>query len=143
MKTRVIQKAVLLNAQKEMLMLRRSKTDIRRPLQWDLPGGFREEGEELIAGVQREIEEETGLNVSDLKPLYSQTEIRTWKSDKGEHTENVVYIIYAGPSDSKDVELSYEHDEYQWKTINEAVKEFEYKTQRDILKYIIEHQLLS
>ena len=65
MKTRIVQKAVVLNDAGEVLMLRRSKTDTRRPMQWDLPGGLREENEELLAGVEREITEETGLSVND------------------------------------------------------------------------------
>jgi 8-oxo-dGTP diphosphatase len=142
MYTRIVQKAVILDKDNRMLMLRRSNTDVRRPLQWDLPGGLYEEGEELIASVNREIDEETGLEVTDLRPIYSQTEVRNWKLDKEKKTENIVFIYYCARTGSNDVKLSLEHDKFQWKTIEEAEKEYEYKTQKEILRYIIDNQLL-
>jgi len=36
---------------------------------WDLPGGFLHEGEEPLAGLRREIREETGLEVEPLRFL--------------------------------------------------------------------------
>jgi ADP-ribose pyrophosphatase YjhB (NUDIX family) len=36
---------------------------------WDLPGGFLEEGEEPLAGLRRELREETGLEVEPLSFL--------------------------------------------------------------------------
>jgi len=142
MKTQVVQKAVVLNKMGEMLMLRRSKTDIRRPLQWDLPGGLCEDGEELIASVNREIIEETSLKVTELMPIYAKTEIRNWKDENGQHEMNVVFIFYVGKTSSNDVRLSYEHDKFQWKPIETAQDEFEYYLHREVLKHLKENKLI-
>jgi 8-oxo-dGTP diphosphatase len=41
---------------------------------WDLPGGFLEEGEEPLAGLRRELREETGLEVEPLEWLGTHLE---------------------------------------------------------------------
>jgi 8-oxo-dGTP diphosphatase len=38
---------------------------------WALPGGFVNEGETIVAGCIREVQEETGLTVEDLEQLYA------------------------------------------------------------------------
>lgn len=134
MNTKVIQKAVIFHGN-EMLMLRRSQTDVRRPLQWDLPGGMLEEKEELLEGVKREILEETGLEIEDPLPFYSVTKLRSWTDEEGDHTDNVVYIFYRGEANSKDVKLSNEHDKFQWSELDSAINEFEYPLQQEVLKY--------
>jgi len=141
MKTRIVQKAVILHSDGDMLMLRRSKTDARRPLQWDLPGGIREKGEELLASVTREISEETGLEVSDLEPVYSKTEVRTWNDGKREHTNNVVFIFYTAHAKVKDVKLSFEHDQFEWQPMQRAVTKFEYPTQKQLLQHLLDNKL--
>lgn len=57
--------------------------------QWDIPGGFLENGEHPEAGVVRELREETGLEVrpTDLLGIY----IDTYRSDD-EYTLNVYYL---------------------------------------------------
>ena len=141
MKTQVIQKTVVFNPAGEILMLQRSKTDIRRPLEWDLPGGMHEEEEELIASVNREIVEETGLEVTGLKPVYTKTEVRAWKNDKGEHETNAVFIFYTAQVTSTDVKLSYEHNNFQWKPLEKALEQFEYYLHREVLQHIIDNHL--
>lgn len=47
----------------KFLILKRSEKEIVRPGMWTLPGGKVERGESLAAAVQREIKEETGLEI--------------------------------------------------------------------------------
>ena len=47
------------------LLIRRGSEPLKG--EWSIPGGMLELGEELAAGVQRELKEETGLDVEPLK----------------------------------------------------------------------------
>lgn len=142
MNTRVVQKAVLQNPSGEILLLRRSKTDTRRPLEWDFPGGLLDEGEDLEACINREIKEETNLTATDLQPVYSKTEVRTWEYEGKELTENVIFIFYTGKVGDKEPELSFEHDQFKWLKPQEALKEIEYYLHKEVLKHILENNLL-
>ncbi len=141
--TEVVQKAIVFNKAGNILMLRRSKTDVRRPLQWDLPGGMLEKGEELLASIGREIKEETGVEASHLSPVYSKTEIRTWIDGKDEITNNVVFIFYTARTSSSEVSLSYEHDKFQWEILEKAVEQYKYPLHKEVLNYIISKKLLQ
>lgn len=135
LQTDVIQKALVFDLAGRVLILRRSQTDTRRPLQWDLPGGRLEDDEGLEAGVEREIREETGLIAYGTRVIWSKTEHRVWKDGNS----NVVFIFYAcNVKSSGDVLLSYEHCEYKWLTMEEALSEFEYPLHREFLGYLID-----
>lgn len=141
MKTRVVQKAIVFNKRRELLMLRRTKSDTRRPGQWDLPGGWYEDDEELRASVEREIKEETGLSVSGLHPVYAKTEVRHWNDGERQRTENVVFIFYVAEAKSAAIELSSEHEEYRWGRIEDALREFEYDLHKEAFRHIIQNEL--
>ncbi|HYX11177.1 MAG TPA: NUDIX hydrolase, partial [Candidatus Acidoferrum sp.] len=44
-----------------ILLARRAEEPFKG--RWDIPGGFLEEGEDPVAGLRRELKEETGLDV--------------------------------------------------------------------------------
>jgi 8-oxo-dGTP diphosphatase len=50
-----------------VLLVRRGREPLKG--QWSIPGGLLELGEELAAGVRRELKEETGLEVEPLEAL--------------------------------------------------------------------------
>ena len=139
METTVVQKSLVVNDKGEILILRRSKTDPRRPLQWDLPGGMLEAAEGMIEGVEREIIEETGLKVTGTHVIYSKTEFRIWNG--GANEGSVVFLLYASHTDAADVTISHEHSEYDWKTIEDALPLFEYPLHLEYLQYVLKHKV--
>jgi len=61
--------AFILNEKEELLVCRRGKNPKKGTL--DLPGGFVDMGETGEQGVEREIQEETGLSVTSPEYLFS------------------------------------------------------------------------
>lgn len=136
MKTRIVQKAVLLNSDEEILLVRRSKTDIRRPLQWDFPGGIVEKGETLEDSIKREVQEETAIKAESLSPFFSKTENRNWKDDNGDYIENVVFIFYTGKIPRSEPKLSFEHDKYLWTDLKDAAAKIHYPLHKEVLDHL-------
>jgi len=62
--------AVILNQYREVLLL----NHVLRPRSgWGLPGGFIDRGEQPADAIRREIREETGIELNDLKMLRVRT----------------------------------------------------------------------
>lgn len=62
-----------LNSSARILLIKRKKDPFKNS--WALPGGFLEETEELVEGAKRELLEETGLEIEDLKQLKTYGDI--------------------------------------------------------------------
>jgi 8-oxo-dGTP diphosphatase len=108
----VSQKTILCRADGKFLTIRRSATAPYRSLNWDLPGGDLDFGEDARVGMIREIKEETGLEVSDLKVIDAISAL----NDSGEFW---MTICYSGHPATENVKLSYEHDDLRWVTPDE------------------------
>lgn len=129
--------AVLFNGD-DVLLLRRSKTDTRRPLEWDLPGGIVDDSELLNEACAREVEEESGIKIEPLQLHLAYSESATFEEVGG-----VTWLIFVGNSNTRDVTLSYEHDEYEWVNLSQALEMVEYKVQLNALKHIYDNQIFS
>ena len=134
----VVQKTIVLDGQGRCLLLRRSKTDPRRPGDWDLPGGRWEAGESLNAGAEREVVEESGIKVKNLTPRFTKCKI----IEKDGETYNYILIIYTAEYASGEVVLSYEHDEYVWVEKQEVLEKYiTYDNHAEAIAYIFDNQL--
>lgn len=57
--------AILFSAQNTVLLIERGREPFKG--KWALPGGFIDMNEELVAACRRELEEETGISLTELK----------------------------------------------------------------------------
>jgi 8-oxo-dGTP diphosphatase len=101
-----------------ILTLRRSKTDTRWPLTWDLPGEMVEYGEDPTAAVIRETDEEAGLKIKDPQVF----NIYTTNMNSSNKEEYIIRLIYYTFTKDKNVKLSYEHDLFKWVTKEEFLE---------------------
>src|SRR5438105_1023548 len=95
------QKAIVLNNQKQILVLQRSEKSGAGG-KWSLPGGALEFNEEPFAAIEREIKEETQLEVSNVKPF----NLRSYTTKEKDF---VLIVGYQCEANSENVVLNWEH----------------------------------
>ena len=134
----VIAKVFVVNPDGKLLTVRRSETDERRPLQWDFPGGFVEPGEDLMEAAIRETEEEAGVSLKDAQLIYAMSEA---DADKGRSGTWLVFLAHV--TNTPEVTLSFEHDEYKWVNPIELLPEITYDRQHKMLQYAIDNRLFE
>ena len=95
-----VAKVVVLDKDNQILLLKRTES----PHDWDLPGGHLKKGEGAEDGAERETKEETNLNISGLKHLKTEENVKFYKTET-DKTEVTV--------DPK------EHTEYKWVKVSD------------------------
>ena len=106
-------KGFIFNENDELLLIKRRDNDAHSPGIWEVPGGRIDIGEDPIAGVKREVREETQLEVIVQEPLG----VRSFTRDDGQH---ITMIVFRCSPETYDVILSEEHTDFVWKPVSEA-----------------------
>lgn len=94
---------MVLDENDRALVLKRDENDDHDPGHWDLPGGGLERDEDIKAGLEREILEETGVKVSDIGLIGAYT------CDEGR-----LQLCAVARYQSGEVAISNEHSDHQW-----------------------------
>ncbi len=93
--------------EKKILLMHRSPEKTTNPGIWEAVAGKIELGEHPLETLEREVREECGLSVSiSERPL--------WATQTFRGTEPMILLYYLCRNESGDVQLSVEHDSYQW-----------------------------
>lgn len=104
-------KAVVEDSSGKILFVKRSKNDHFDPLLWELPGGKQEPGEESTHALIREVKEETGLEIKIRFQIFEAEGV----VDRGRRRgQGFLFKVFEAFSDSREVRLSEEHDEFTW-----------------------------
>jgi 8-oxo-dGTP diphosphatase len=99
-------KAVVRDAKGRCLVLRRSGASKNNAGFWEFPGGKTDPGERPDEALVRDIREETGLDAQVIRVVgAAESELPDRK---------VAYLLFEARVDTDAVQLSSEHDAFQW-----------------------------
>jgi len=121
-----VNRALILNDKKDILLIQRSKNDSYMPGKWEFPGGKLDAGQDISNALEREVLEETSLVVIPTdKIAYWHSEILTSGKYAG-----MPYVVLIGIAKSVggNVALSSEHDGFAW------------VDKKNVLKYGLTHE---
>jgi mutator protein MutT len=124
---------VLFNSKDEVLLTKRAYEPFKD--WWDVPGGFVEPGETLEQAVQRELKEETGLSVTDLKYICSTPEDYQFRDE----IIPVVAAVFTGKAiDGEKVSVADDVSDYKFVPKDEVdVETIAFDSQREPLRQIL------
>jgi 8-oxo-dGTP diphosphatase len=106
-------KVVIRDVDGRCLLLRRAPDSKGNPGKWEFPGGKVALGEEFDQVVQREVSEETRLTIAVQRALgTAQADLPARK---------VIYLILEANLVEGTVQLSSEHDAYDWRYPHELM----------------------
>jgi 8-oxo-dGTP diphosphatase len=95
----------------KVLMIRREPNDFLGG-NWEIPGGGIDDGETFIEGLNRELKEETGLEIENIISLFEGFD---YINDK----HAVKQVNFLVTTKTLDITLSHEHDDYLWVGLND------------------------
>ncbi len=118
--------ALIFNNQSEVLMIRTHKwSDL-----WGIPGGKIKRGETALEALRREVHEETGLEISNIRHVLTQDCIDPPEFYKPAH---FLLLNYVAKSQGNHVVLNNESWDYRWIQPQEALNALSLNTPTRIL----------
>ncbi len=108
---------------------------------WGLPKGLAEEGESLEETARREVREETGLEAEVLERL-EPIEYWYWWHENGEKVRyhKKVYFFVMACRSGDITQHDFEVERVRWFSIDEAIKQASYRTEREELQQVKDRQ---
>ncbi|WFD10208.1 NUDIX domain-containing protein [Tepidibacter hydrothermalis] len=104
--------AIIFNPEGKILLCKSHKWNN----QYVIPGGHIELGEKMEDALRREILEETGLHIYDIKLISLKESVY---SNKFHSKKHFIFIDYTCKTDSTNVQLNDEADGYEWVDLQE------------------------
>ncbi len=105
-------RALIRNPDGLWLFIRRAGTSQHWAGQWEPPGGKMDAGESVDVTLEREVAEETGLKISDMRVVGA--------TEGAVEAARFVVLVLEAKAESKSVRLSDEHDDFMWVTRRDA-----------------------
>lgn len=115
---KIILAGVVFNKQGKALILQRNENEDIYPGMWELPSGKRELFESSHDTLVREIKEEAGLDIEVVQPC----SVFEYKIEKPNEIRDSTQINFIVTSNTLEVKLSEEHQNYAWVSKDEINK---------------------
>ena len=124
----------------EILMLRRSPSKIVLPGLWQCVSGSLEDGESIVAGALRELQEETGFGAAEIEGFFDLDQVNQF------HAPSVAAIVTSAifavrVRAGAEPALSHEHDAMRWVPPAEALELAIWPAYRESIRRIQENLL--
>ena len=116
MKQFYVAMGAIVESDKGVLVLKRSPEKDFAPDTWEVVTGRLDMGENPEEGIIREIVEETGIQAELIMPVYTSFFYR------GSEEYPMVFIDFWCRYLEGDVKLSWEHSEYEWVSLRDALR---------------------
>lgn len=131
-------KALVYNSDGKILTLYRSKTHPHLAHYVDFPGGEVEGREAAEVAIAREIKEETGVTVDATQVSIVHGGVSKDSDGKG---ETRYYLGKAVLADTPELQLSWEHERYEWLTASDLLHEMADQAENTdtFWEYVVEH----
>ena len=99
---------------------------------WDFVKGHVEPDEEELETALRELKEESGISNVEVKKGFCEEMHYVFKHKGDVISKTVVYFL--GEVGDKEVEISHEHQNFDWLLFNEAKERLTFKNAKDLLQ---------
>jgi 8-oxo-dGTP pyrophosphatase MutT (NUDIX family) len=107
----VAAKAIIVDAKGRVLVVREADTEGRSKVgQYGIVGGRVEKGETFLEALTREVQEEVGLKIKPLQPIY----LGEWHPVIKSVEHQIIAIFMVCEAVTTKVTLSTENDDYKW-----------------------------
>ena len=126
MKARVGSVALIKNKDDKYLICKMPKDRGVYPGQWGIPGGGVEDGETMYEALEREVMEEVGLKVRNVRPFMFSDDARV-KLKPGKEPEEVymIHLVFLCNAKTEKVVINEEFEEYAWVEVEEGLREYD------------------
>ncbi len=132
-------KALILNEKNEILIFKQREYPDGSPPHWDLAGGRIKEGDSVDQTLRKEVAEETGIDGSNLEIIRPfDCSISNIKIPVGQEKFGLVLAVYICKLKVNHIQLSDEHTEYKWTSIDEAKELLSYKFAKNFIEKLDE-----
>lgn len=112
---------------------------------WDFVKGHIDPGETDGQTLRREAKEEAGLEDLEIIPGFKEYAKLVFKQYKEKMTKEdlekgkpvwvfKIVTFYLAKTNTKDIKLSWEHKDFKWLAINEAIEQTTFKGSKEILR---------
>lgn len=99
----------------------------------DFPKGNIEEAEDELTAALRELKEESGIDKIRVIPGFRKVLNYYYRRDDGTLVSKTL-VLFLGEALGKNVSVSWEHEGFEWLSLEEAIMRIKYPLYREVLK---------
>lgn len=120
---RTIVVGLVRNRQSQLLLCRMSPDRGVFPGQWGLPGGGIEPGETMEQALRREMQEELGIDIDDIRPeCFKDGRHTKTFADGSTRDVYMIFLLFHCRAVQEELDLNEEFSEYRWVREDEAMQ---------------------